>query len=40
MKSLVNKFKECDGVVCEQVMLIGLALAVMAIMGLSLAQLV
>jgi len=40
MKNLVNKLRECDGFLCEQVMLAGLALAVMAIMGLSLAQLV
>ena len=40
MKNLVNKFKECDGFLCEQIMLVGLALAVIAIMGLSLAQLV
>lgn len=40
MKNLVNKLRECDGFVCEQVMLVSLALAVIAIMGLSLAQLV
>jgi hypothetical protein len=40
MKNLVNKLRECDGFVCEQVMLAGLAIAIFAVMALSLAQIV
>jgi len=40
MKNLVNMLRECDGVLCEQVMLFGLAIATFAVMALSIAQIV
>lgn len=38
MKNLVNKLKECDGAFCEQIAISGFAVAVLAIMTLSIAQ--